>query len=479
MTKSILLVEDDPPIARVYLEYLSKSGYDLHHVVTGTEALSMMASADIDLAIVDLRLPDMDGLQILEEITHKKYPAEVIVITGQGTMANAIQAMKLGASDFLAKPFNKDRLLTTVENTLQRQNLDRIVKTYQKEIDRHEYHGFVGSSLVMQGVYRIIDSAASSKASVFITGESGTGKEVCAEAVHRASERADKPFVAINCSAIPKDLIESEIFGHVKGAFTGAISNRAGAAQMADGGTLFLDEICEMDINLQSKLLRFLQTGQIQSVGSSKLTNVDVRIICATNRDPLLEVEQGRFREDLYYRLHVLPVQMPPLRERGGDIMELAEQFLKVYSEEEGKAFSGFSPEVEKIIQRFTWPGNIRQLQNVIRNVVVLSNGSIVEEKMLPLPFDATLPSGQQTPAAVAGTDGGHAPSWSNAQPEISAPGGDGPASILPMEEVERLAISRALEICGNNVPEAAHYLKISAATIYRKRSAWKTESRP
>jgi len=474
MSKQILLVEDDRGIANVYCEYLASAQHEITHVVQGAEAIEELSSGRTDLMLLDLHLPDMDGLDILQHVIDQGISVSIIVITGNGSMKNAVDAMKLGASDFLVKPFNKQRLLTTVNNTLKRQTLDKVVKTYQEEIDRHEYHGFVGSSLVMQGIYRMIDSAAQSKACVFITGESGTGKEICAEAIHKASDRNNKPFIAINCSAIPKDLIESELFGHIKGAFTGAVADRKGAALEANGGTIFLDEICEMDISLQPKLLRFLQTRQVQPVGSNKIINVDVRIICATNRDPWEEVSSGRFREDLYYRIHVLPVQLPPLRGRDGDALEIAKYFLTLYSQEENKSFQGFTPEVEHALQSFAWPGNVRQLQNVIRNIVVLHNGDNVEQSMLPAPLD-------REPAERAHTIS----PTPTANLTISVPRTSSPqvpncdvSSIRPLAQIEIDAIRSALNICAGNVPEAAHYLGISAATIYRKKAAWKETER-
>ena len=474
MSKQILIVEDDRPIARVYLEYLKSEGFSVNHVEDGGGAIDALSAGSIDLVLLDLHLPDMGGLDILKHISEKELPVEVIVITSNASMNNAIEAMKLGASDFLVKPCNKARLVTTVENALERQTLDRVVQTYREEFDRHEYQGFVGSSLVMQSVYRVIDSAAQSKASVFITGESGTGKEVCAEAIHRASSRASGPFIAINCSAIPRDLIESEVFGHVKGAFTGATANRKGAAQLADGGTLFLDEIGEMDINLQSKLLRFLQNRQVQPVGGSSAVDVDVRVICATNRDPLDEIAQGRFREDLFYRLHVLPIHLPSLQERDEDILEIGQHFLTKYSAEEGKAFTSFAPDVEARFLGFDWPGNVRQLQNVIRNIVVLHDSEFVDLTMLPAPLDTDKPTSSQirTPASIA-TPSVSTPASDTAQ---SRPHGGSRESIRKMADIEQEAIENALEVCEGSVPEAAHYLGISAATIYRKKASWKTQ---
>jgi DNA-binding NtrC family response regulator len=316
------------------------------------------------------------------------------------------------------------------------------------------FAGFIGSDLSMQAVYRIIQQAARSRATVFITGESGTGKEVCAEAVHASSARGHGPFVPLNCGAIPRELIESEIFGHVKGAFTGAIAGRDGAALRAHGGTLFLDEICELDPALQIKLLRFLQTGVVTRVGSDDSTKVDVRIICATNRDPAAEVEGGRLREDLFYRLHVVPIQMPPLRERGSDVLLIGRHFLERFSREEGKNFTRFSPEAEDILRKGRWPGNVRQLQNVVRNVTVLHDGETVLPAMLPQGLAADADRGR-----VAVTE---APRPLPAR-----------STIRPLALIEREAIETAIAACDGNLTEAAIRLGINVSTVHRKRQAW------
>lgn len=470
----ILMVEDDPSQIAICEGYLMKEPYEVSSVDRGQKAIDILDADCPDAIILDLKLPDMSGFEILSHISQRQLPCEVIVITGHGSMNIAVEAMQLGACDFMMKPFNKERLITTLKNTFENQNLKRIVKTYQEEIDRHEYCGFIGSSLAMQRIYTIIDSAADSKATVFITGESGTGKEVCAEAIHKKSNRSKGPFIAINCGAIPKDLIESELFGHVKGAFTGAVKDRDGSIRSANGGTLFLDEICEMDMALQPKLLRFLQTGAFNKVGSDKLENVDVRILCATNKDPLIQVNEGKFREDLYYRLHVLPMHMPPLNHRDGDMIEIANHFLKTYSGEEGKTFERFSNEVEAVFAAYPWPGNIRQLQNVVRNIVVLNKGDIVTPNMLPAPLDGLIsadlsvarplqPAPSQTMPNTPHTSG----TQLNALPTTIE-------TIRPMLEVEREHIENAITLCDGNIPKASHHLGVSAATIYRKKNAWK-----
>ena len=307
--KYLLMVEDTASVAALYRSYLNPLGVEINVVAKGSEAIETVAKRAPDLVLLDLRLPDMTGFDVLAEIRKFNKEVPVVLMTAHGSIDAAVEAMQLGAQDFLIKPCEADRLRVTVNNALRRaqKDLDEIKENPENsEKSNKQYQGFIGSSSQMNQVYRTIDSAAPSKATVFITGESGTGKEVCAEAIHAASKRGQAPFIAINCAAIPKDLIESELFGHVKGAFTGASVDRKGAAEQADGGTLFLDELCEMDLDLQTKLLRFIQTGTFQKVGSSKMSRVDVRFVCATNRDPWIEVQAGRFREDLYYRLHVI-----------------------------------------------------------------------------------------------------------------------------------------------------------------------------
>ncbi len=468
----ILLVEDTPALARTYQGFLRGEDYAVRHVETGGEALGILEGWIPAAVLLDLKLPDMDGMEILRWVTARALPCPVIVITAHGSVDTAVAAMRAGASDFLVKPFDGQRLKVTLKNLLEKQELAEMVDAYREEIDRKEFQGFIGSSLAMQAVYRSIESAASSEVPVFITGESGTGKELCAEAVHRLSRRGKGPFIALNCAAIPKDLVESEIFGHVKGAFTGATSERSGAVGLADGGTLFLDEICEMDPQLQSKLLRFVQSGTFMKVGSNKTRQVDVRFVCATNRQPLKEVEAGRFREDLYYRLHVIPIRLPPLRERGDDAVEIARQLLKNYCREEDKRFESLAPETEVLFRDYAWPGNVRELQNVLRHAAVFHDGETVTPDMLPETLRAaTARPGNRTSTRgtlerVATTD-----SPGEARPDRDL--GRLAELIRPIDEVERDAIERAIELCGGDVKKAAVFLGISPATVYRKLKHW------
>lgn len=451
--RHVLLIEDATPLARVYQEYLRAEPYHVTHVETGREAFASLNAHVPEAILLDLKLPDMDGLDILRYVRERQMPTSVVVITAHGSINIAVEAMKEGAFDFIVKPFNADRLVYTLRNALERQHLTETVEILTEDFGRREFCGFIGASPPMQGVYRIIDSAAPSKATVFITGESGAGKEVCAEAIHLRSPRNGKPFVVLNCAAIPKDLMESEVFGHVKGAFTGAVADRQGAASLADGGTLFLDEICEMDIGLQAKLLRFVQTGSFQKVGSASTLNVDVRFLCASNRDPWEEVQAERFREDLFYRLHVIPLHLPPLRDREGDILDIARHFLIEFSTEEGKDFREFSPEAERSIADYGWPGNVRQLQNAIRNMVVLNNGTTITAEMLPDPIGGGR-SGNPSPRSLS--------------PNASIPP-LGPINLRPLSEVEMDYINEALRTCDGNVPRAAAVLEISPSTIYRR----------
>lgn len=462
-TSTVLLVEDTPSLARIYEEYLRKEPCTIVSVDTGRKALKAIEADLPEVVLLDLMLPDMNGLDILRRLHDQEVPVAVIVITAHGSINVAVEAMRLGAFDFLVKPFNADRLLVTVRNALERQKLSRIVDVYRNDLDRREYGGFIGSSLAMQAVYRTIESAAASKATVFITGESGSGKEVCAAAVHARGPRRGGPFMALNCGAIPRDLMESEIFGHAKGAFTGAVTNRDGAARQADRGTLFLDEICEMDLALQTKLLRFVQTGTFQKVGGNTLEEVDIRFVCATNRDPLEEVRAGRFREDLYYRLHVIPIQLPPLRERESDVVAIARHFLTLYAGEEGKSFQDFTADAIAALEGYEWPGNVRQLQNVVRNVVVLNEGGAVTPEMLPPPLNLRARPSSPPPSFPS----------ASASPSFSSPV-DSVADIRPLAEVEREAIERAIELCDGNIPQAATLLGINASTVYRKRASWR-----
>lgn len=455
----LLIVEDTLSMALLYQKQLENAGYLSDCVESLAEAKEKQAQEKYDLLLLDLNLPDGDGLSHLDSLYGSADEIPALVITADASLNKAIKAMKLGALDYLVKPFSESRLLTTVANTFERIRLQcDLDELRQESAQGHHFQGFIGNSLPMQKVYRTIEQVAKSKATVFIVGHSGTGKEVCAEAIHQAGPRARRPFVPVNCAAIPKDLLESELFGHLKGSFTGAISDRLGAAKEASGGTLFLDEMCELDLNLQSKLLRFLQTGQVQSVGSHKPETVDVRVICATNKNPLEEVKEGRFREDLYFRLNVVPIRLPDLKDRDRDILDIAQYFLTKFSGEEGKKFRSFDTRSQAFLQSHSWPGNVRELQNTVRNITVLHDGDQVTLDMFPEldAIDQILP---------AKTDQSEGPVHTVLD-ATSAP-------FKKLSEIEREAIEERIRLCDGSIPLAAETLGVSPSTLYRKKEDW------
>ena len=481
----VLLVEDTPSLSMVYQSVLKKVGLDVTAVYSARDALSTFSKQPTRVVLLDLMLPDGNGLDVLRDIHMKSPDTRVLVITADGSINRAVEAMRGGAFDFLVKPFDDRRLLGAVENAIASLEMDDdAAMAGLHTAETAETLGeFVGSSQRMREIYAMIRNIGRSTATVFITGESGTGKEIAAQAIHDQSTRRNGPFVPINCGAIPKDLLESEVFGHLKGSFTGAIANKIGAAAAADGGTLFLDEVCEMDLALQPKLLRFLQTSMIQPVGAVEPRKVDVRIVCATNRDPALEVEEQRFREDLYYRLHVVPIIMPPLRDRGGDVIEIAESLLARFADEEGKTFTRLSDKVRAALEEYHWPGNVRQLQNVLRHAVVLYDGPEVTLDMLPaavVTTPVTRPTLVESPAHSAEVTpiadyartaefrhaNGHAAETTGIESLQSMVG-------ITLAEMEREFIELTIRQCDGSIPRAARMLDVSPSTLYRKREAW------
>ncbi len=467
MTAPLLLIEDTPSLQMVYRSVLTSAGHAVRVASNAADGLAAFVDATPSVILLDLMLPDRDGLDLMADMLAQRPDVPVIVITANGSINKAVEAMRAGAHDFLVKPFDETRFLGAVENALTGHSAasprkhapaprQRPATTVAPASD-----AFIGSSEPMARIHAKIRSVARSMATVFITGESGTGKELCALAVHDNSARASGPFIALNCGAIPQDLLESEVFGHVKGSFTGAISDKPGAAAAADGGTLFLDEICEMAPALQTKLLRFLQTSTVQPVGATRPRKVNVRIVCATNKDPLEAVRSGQFREDLYYRLFVVPIHMPPLRERGEDVLEIARAALHRFSNEEGRNFTDLSPEVEALFRTHPWPGNVRQLLNVIRHVVVLNDGGLVLPEMLP----ESLSTGRPAPSPGAAPEGGAPPT---ARTDLDRLIG------RPLAEIERLLIEATLDRCNGSVPKAARMLDLSPSTLYRKIEAWR-----
>lgn len=467
---AVLLVEDTLSLQMVYRSILATAGHRVAVAASAAEGLDQFRTHRPMVVLLDLMLPDRDGLEVMQEIQSLQPETRVIAITANGSVNRAVEAMRAGAHDFLVKPFDEGRLLSAVQNALAEAGPRDAVKPSDSAVSATrsrdagqlaEGSGFIGSSDAMKRIHGTINSVARSMATVFITGESGTGKELCALAVHANSNRASGPFIALNCGAIPQDLLESEVFGHMKGSFTGAISDKQGAATAADGGTLFLDEICEMAPALQTKLLRFLQTSTVQPVGATRPRKVNVRIVCATNRDPLDAVRRGHFREDLYYRLYVVPIHMPPLRDRGQDIIEIAEAALTRFAQEEGRTFHGLDPSVRNLMLSLPWPGNVRQLLNVMRNVVVLNQGGWVTPEMLPPGLADEGRPAEPQPLPLAAPDTFTLDSLLG----------------LPLAEAERRLIEATLSLHGGSIPKTARVLDVSPSTLYRKIEAWNAKA--
>jgi DNA-binding NtrC family response regulator len=385
MTHNVLVVDDEPKLCDLLASALSQSGIQVFTAGNGLHALKVLEAEDIDLVISDWRMPGMDGPQLLAEIKTRYPHLPVIVMTAYSTVKNAVQSMRNGAFDYIAKPFDIDELDITVNKALQFRDILKDNQRMRAELDEHQQiDSLIGDSPSFRRVLHAIDSVRESNATILLTGESGTGKEMVARAIHKHGNRADKPFVAVNCAAIPEGLLESEMFGHRKGAFTGAVADRVGRFMQADKGTLFLDEIGEMPLALQAKILRALQERVIEPVGDPRERKVDVRVIAATNKNLLDAVANKEFREDLYYRLNVFPIPLPALRERVEDIAPLARHFAHTLGATAGKRITGFSAEALQAMAHYSWPGNIRELQNCVERATIVASAAVIEEDDLP-----------------------------------------------------------------------------------------------
>ena len=380
----VLIADDDPEILALLEDIISGHGCRVTAVDRGDAAYRALLAGGVDLLITDLKMPDIDGFELLAKAQAELPDLPVLVITSSQSVQHAVRALKQGALDYLQKPFEVDELLHTVEKALEMGRLRKESRLLADELAKpYRFENIVGDDPRMQAVYALIQDVAGTNTSVLIEGESGTGKELIAQAIHYASPRSRRPLVKVNCVTLSESLLESELFGHEKGAFTGAIAAKRGLFEVADGGTLFLDEIGEMSLSTQVKLLQFLQDGTFRRVGGTQNLTVDVRIIAATNRDLKAMVAQGSYREDLYYRLHVFPISLPPLRERKGDIPKLARHFLQRFAEEMGKSIRGFSLAALSILEHHSWPGNVRELENAIERAAVLCKGPQVDEATL------------------------------------------------------------------------------------------------
>jgi DNA-binding NtrC family response regulator len=381
----ILIVEDDPSVRTVLSELLERTGYRVETAADGPEALALARTTPFHLHLIDYNLPRMNGIDLMREIKRVQAHAVCILLTGFGTIELSVKAMKSGAFDFISKPFQADMVLGLLKNALEYHRLKHENLLLQKMVrEKYQFENMVGQSPLMQGVYELIERVADSDSTILIQGESGTGKEVVAKTIHFNSARRDKPLIPVNCGAIPEALLESELFGHEKGAFTGAAASRIGRFELAHGGTLFLDEISELPLPLQVKLLRVLQERSFERVGGTKTIHVDVRILAATNQDLEQAVEEKRFRKDLFYRLNVIPMVIPPLRERREDIPLLIDHFIRRFNEKKQRKIQGISPDAEKLLLEYPWPGNIRELENLIERLVTLKQEGFIQPPDLP-----------------------------------------------------------------------------------------------
>jgi DNA-binding NtrC family response regulator len=441
----ILVVDDEPMMADSLKQNLTEEGYTVDTSSTGTEAIELFDRGGHHLAICDLQLPDMDGLDVMRHMKDARPATEVIVVTGYGTVARAVEATKAGAFYFVEKPFDFEEMQPLVEKALERRQLMAETANMRRQMStRAEYFNIIGASKQMQQIYETIESVAKSDANVLIVGESGTGKELIANAIHYNSLRSKKTFIKVNCAALPKELIESELFGHTKGAFTGAHADKEGLVQHAAGGSLMLDEIAEMPIELQPKLLRVLQERSYRKIGSEKTYAVDFRLITSTNRLPADAIRDGLLRDDLFYRISTITIHVPPLRERTDDIQLLTDHFLKMYSEKYERPITGVSQAAYQRLFGHTWPGNVRELQNVLERAVLLAKGNKIEP--VDLPFD--------NGSAPEGTAGGSA--W-EVPPNMT------------LEDIEKLVIEKTLQRTGGNKQAAANLLGIYRPRLYSK----------
>jgi DNA-binding NtrC family response regulator len=384
-SESILVVDDEKLQREIIRDILNYEGYPVTIAGSGQEALEFLKQSSVALVITDLKMPEMDGIELLGKVKEISPETSVIVVTAYGSVESAVEAMKKGAFHYLTKPFGKEELLLTVQRALENRSLLRENRLLRKELEeRYQFHNLIGSSPRMQEVFKIIEKVAPSDSTVLIYGESGTGKELVARAIHFYSKRKNHAFLAINCAAIPDTLLESEMFGHEKGSFSGAYTQKKGIFEEAHQGTLFLDEIGDLNISLQAKLLRVLQDGEIKRVGGNKVITVDVRVIAATNKNLEEEMQEGRFRQDLYYRLNVVPIFIPSLRERKEDISLLVDFFIKKYGKKFGKTIEKITPDAMDRLLDYSWPGNVRELESVIERTVLLNEDGIIRASDLP-----------------------------------------------------------------------------------------------
>ena len=453
MPKARILVVDDEPNARAALRtILGEEGFAVSEASDGVEALEKLRVENVDVVLADIRMPRMDGVTLVRTARQEGIPALFVMMTAFASIETAVEAMRAGAENFLVKPLEPSTVLVVLEKVLEKQRLSRDAEQLKDRVrQRYRFESMIGDSPALQAVFEVVKRAAPTKATVLLLGESGTGKELVAQAIHQESSRHDRPFIKVACAALSESLLESELFGHERGSFTGAVGRREGRFELADGGTLFLDEIGEIPASVQVKLLRALQQREFERVGGTETLKVDVRVVAATNRDLAAEVAAGRFREDLYYRLNVVAVTLPPLRTRKGDIPALVSHFIQKFDQAYEKSVRGLLPGTLNALIRYDWPGNVRELENVIERAVVLSTGPLLTSEELP-------------------------PALSGPGPGLARPGGLIPGATI--RQLEREAILRTLEVVDGSTTRAAAMLGISPRKIQYRLKEYAEEDR-
>ena len=449
--QSILVVDDEAKMRRLLEIMLTQLGYVVHQAADGQEALDFLNTHTVDLVITDLRMPNIDGIELLRLLREQENDVSVIVVTAYGTVETAVDTMKYGACDYIVRPFELDAVEAAVQRALKLSKVKRENRYLRQEINQG-WGEFIGSSLAMQKIYTMIQQVAPTKTGVLIQGATGTGKELVARAIHKASPRSKSLFVAINCAAIPADILESELFGYCKGAFTGAHKDYVGKFELADGGTLFLDEITEMDFSLQAKLLRVLQERTLERLGSNRTISIDVRVIAALNRDPMQAIAEKKLRDDLFYRLNVFTIKLPGLGERDDDILPLANHFLQKYAADFGYQFSGINSKAGDYLTSYAWPGNVRELENMMERAIVLSAGKMITCEHLPI---ESIEHNQMSSV-----------SQQNKQDSIEI---NEAGLNSQVEQLEKQLIQQALVKTRDNKAAAAHLLKISERSLWYK----------
>ncbi len=451
MKFNVLVIDDEKNIRTGLAAALKLDGYEVLLAADGNEGMDIALRGDIDLVITDLRMPGMSGEEVLKKVTSETPGVPVIVLTGHGTVESAVDAMRAGAYDFLTKPLNLDRLSLLVKRALQSRELILQHRELEREVEnRKSFEHIIGKSPAMMKVFEVLKRVAPTKASVLITGESGVGKELIADALHNLSPRKDNPFVKVHCAALAESLLESELFGHEKGSFTGAVSRKRGRFELAHSGTIFLDEIGEIDQTVQIKILRVLQEKKFERVGGEDTLEVDVRVVTATNRDLEKEIAEGRFREDLYYRLNVVRIHVPPLRERKDDLPLMITSFVHEFAEENGKKIEGMDPKARSALYAYDWPGNVRQLRNCIESAVVMTSGTVITLDDLP----PSIRSGAEVPSLLI------------------------PVGVT-MAEAEKQVILQTLSANSGNKSKTAEILGIGRKTLHRKLDEYGVVSAP